>query len=478
MAEQQSPGIFRQQALEHLSTPEQLDQLLQVTTRKSWVPILALGGGLVAAVVWSIVGTIPVAVEGEGVLVFPAKLVPFQAPASGQITALDVEEKDIVSKGQVLGRISQPELLQRLKQEQSRLAELVAQDEVLLKLHEKRMNLEKGSIERDRRRLKRRIETVQSAAERRKAKSDEFFARQRENITELNQITAKLAKDFQDEYDRWVELFKDKDATEVEVHKAHRDLSDSRVKLADVRLRMHEVELQRIEDERAYQQQMNLVADLQFELDELEVKLAKINQLWEERKSDSELRIQEVRASVERCQKEFEAKGLIVCEHSGRVSGVAAAVGQIVDVGARLGFIATQDSGDELMAVVYYDMKDGKQIGKKMIAHISPSMLPRERHGSIIGTVTSVSDYAVTTDAVTHVVGNPEVARRLTATGNKIQVLVSIEKDPSSSQVMWTSGRAPDENITEGTTVSVRTMVKSRRPITYVIPLLKEWSGS
>ena len=96
----------------------------------------------------------------------------------------------------------------------------------------------------------------------------------------------------------------------------------------------------------------------------------------------------------------------------------------------------------------------------------------------MIGTVTSVSDYAVTTDAVTHMVGNPEVARRLTASGNKIQELVSIEVDPSSSQPRWTSGRAPDEEVTEGTTVSVRTMVKSRRPITYVIPLLKEWSGS
>ena len=67
---------------------------------------------------------------------------------------------------------------------------------------------------------------------------------------------------------------------------------------------------------------------------------------------------------------------------------------------------------------------------------------------------------------------------RLTATGNKIQVLVSIEVDPLSSQFRWTSGRVPDEEITEGTTVSVRATVESRRPITYVIPLLKEWSGS
>ncbi len=479
MAEQQSPGIFRQQALEHLSTPEQLDQLLQVTTRKSWLPVLALVGGLVAAVVWSIVGSIPLAVEGEGIIVYPTKLVPLQALAAGQITALDVKEQDIVSKGQVLGKISQPELLQRREQEESRLAQLVATDEVLLRLHEERTNLERESVDRDRRRLKRRIETVQTTAEKRKASSDQFFASQQENITELSKETKKLAKDVEAEFAFWVKLFNDQQATEVEVHKAQRDLSDSRIRLADVRLRVHEIELQRIEAERAYQQQMNLVADLQFELAELVIKAAKVNQLWEERKYDSKLRIQEVRDSVDRCQKELEAKGLIISEHSGRISGVAAAVGQIVDMGERLGFIATEAPGDELVAAIYYNVGDGKKIDQGMVAHISPTMIPRERWGSMIGTVRSVSGRAVTTERVTHVVGNPEVARRLTATGNKIQVFASIDPDAlSKSGYKWTSGRGPDEKITQGTTVSVRITVESRRPITYVIPLLKEWSGS
>jgi len=479
MAEQQSPGIFRQQALEHLSTPEQLDQLLQVTTRKSWLPILALGAGLAAAVVWSIVGSIPLAVEGEGILVYPTKLVPFQAPALGQIQALYVQDGDQVSKGDVLGTIRQPELLQRLEQGKLRLAEVEARDAEFLRLHAERMQLEKESIEREHEQLSKRIAAVREAAERRKRESEEYFAKQRENIAELGQLATKLSDDVERVYDKWRALYEGQKAGDVEFLEAGTAYYDNRFKLADAKLREHEIELQELEAERAHQQQMDLVADLEFQILELQIQLKKIDQAWEEKKSDSKLRIQEIKDDIAGYEEELKVKGLVVSEYSGRVSGVTAAVGQIVSAGEWLGFIATEAPEDELVAAIYYNVADGKKIHKDMVAHISPSMIPRERWGSMIGTVAKVSERAVTTDGVTHVVGNPEVARRLTATGNKIEVFASIEPDPlSKSGFKWTSGRGPAEVITQGTTVSVRITVESRRPITYVIPVLKEWSGS
>jgi HlyD family secretion protein len=60
--------IFRQAALERLSSPEQLDQLMQVTTPKGWLALIALAGLLVTAVILGFVGSIPVTVTGQCIL--------------------------------------------------------------------------------------------------------------------------------------------------------------------------------------------------------------------------------------------------------------------------------------------------------------------------------------------------------------------------------------------------------------------------
>jgi hypothetical protein len=60
--------IFRKAALERLSSPEQLDQLMQVTTPKGWLALIALTGLLVMAVILGFVARIPITVTGQCIL--------------------------------------------------------------------------------------------------------------------------------------------------------------------------------------------------------------------------------------------------------------------------------------------------------------------------------------------------------------------------------------------------------------------------
>ncbi len=72
-------NIFRKEALERLSSPEQLDQLMQIVTPRSWLPLAALSSLLACGLVWSFVGRIPVTTSGKGVLVYddlPDKSLP------------------------------------------------------------------------------------------------------------------------------------------------------------------------------------------------------------------------------------------------------------------------------------------------------------------------------------------------------------------------------------------------------------------
>jgi hypothetical protein len=71
MADNPQTSIFRKESLERLSSPEQLDQLMQVVTPRSWIPLATLGSLIGLVALWAIFGRIPITVIGRGVIVRP-----------------------------------------------------------------------------------------------------------------------------------------------------------------------------------------------------------------------------------------------------------------------------------------------------------------------------------------------------------------------------------------------------------------------
>ncbi|HLM66603.1 MAG TPA: hypothetical protein VK358_03705, partial [Longimicrobium sp.] len=61
--------IFRSVALERLSSPEQLDQLMQVTTPRGWLLLVGVGALLATALVWGLLGSVPERIAGQGILI-------------------------------------------------------------------------------------------------------------------------------------------------------------------------------------------------------------------------------------------------------------------------------------------------------------------------------------------------------------------------------------------------------------------------
>lgn len=60
--------IYRKAALERLSSPEELDSLMQVTTPKGWLALLSLGCLILGALLWGFLGRIPTKVLGQGMI--------------------------------------------------------------------------------------------------------------------------------------------------------------------------------------------------------------------------------------------------------------------------------------------------------------------------------------------------------------------------------------------------------------------------
>ena len=60
---------FRKSALDKISSPEQLDQLMQFVNPRSWIILIAVLLMIVMGLVWGFVGVIRDSIDGRGILV-------------------------------------------------------------------------------------------------------------------------------------------------------------------------------------------------------------------------------------------------------------------------------------------------------------------------------------------------------------------------------------------------------------------------
>ena len=80
--------LYRKSALERISSPEQLDKALTVTSPMSWLALVAVTFVIVVTVIWSIIGTIPVTVTTTGIVASPVSTNAVYTPESGTVTSV------------------------------------------------------------------------------------------------------------------------------------------------------------------------------------------------------------------------------------------------------------------------------------------------------------------------------------------------------------------------------------------------------
>jgi HlyD family secretion protein len=127
--------VFRRVSLERLSSPEQLDALMHVTSSRGWLALLALCGVLAVALAWSVFGSIPSKVKGSCILIRPGGVNEIVAPGAGTLSDIAVDVGDEVKGGQTVARIERLDGLEQVKATEAKLAALRAQEASLKKIH-------------------------------------------------------------------------------------------------------------------------------------------------------------------------------------------------------------------------------------------------------------------------------------------------------------------------------------------------------
>lgn len=537
MNNKEKKQIFREESLERLSSPEKLDRLMQIVDRRDWLPLSTLGALVVAAIVWSIFGKIPVNVTSKGLLILPRRVVNIQSPVEGQLKQLEVQPGDCVKKDEVIATIDPFEIRQKLQLERETLAQLQGQEQQADTLQNQRTDLEITAIQQEqaskRQRLQdalqlspvlkdREIEAIEqertavqqqlteaqaltptlrdkelkAIAEQKLSLEQQLTDAQaiapvlkersekRRSLAEQGAISTDQILEAEQQYKQNLQdiskLKAELQQLETQKTEVEQKYLDNLQVISDRQARLRELDVKETETQQKYQENLSTISQLKAELQQLDTQVKILEQQNLEASAGRENPIQEVQHNIAQFKKQLEFNQQIKSPYTGCILELTASNSSVLNPGDRLGSIKVDDSSDSISSVAYFPVGDGKKIQSGMKIYITPDTVRRERFGGIVGTVTQVSSFPITKEGASSLVGNAEVVEEIVSqVGSVIAVQAQLELDPSTpSGYKWSSSTGPKNlEISSGTTTIARVTVENQAPIALILPILREWSG-
>ena len=215
------------------------------------------------------------------------------------------------------------------------------------------------------------------------------------------------------------------------------------------------------------------LAQRQQELSSLEDSLAARDGQREQQIKQQQARIQARNEEINRiAQIKAPIQGCVIDRNVQR--------GEVVQPGSTLFTLDAGMKETNLESLAFFSPGDGKRLKAGQRVRITPSSTKQQRHGGIEGEVISIRRLPVNDQALVKRLGLESLldAVRTKPRAPLIEVKTSMKKDSSTiSGYDWGGGPGPELEITTGTPTEVRVLVDERRPISYVIPILRDLTG-
>ncbi len=415
-----APQIFRQAALDRLSSPEQLDRLVTIARPRDWLGLATILALVALALVWSLFASVPTRVTGSGIFV-PAggRLSEAVSPADGTVVALSLQPGDGVQAGQILVRLGRPDLSQALENARLQAADL---------------ERELGQS---------RNQTGAYAA----ARAETLKAR-RAALQQSAASAADRAQALERRLTSYEALQRQGYASATTVEGVRQELAAARQGASDARAQMSQLEA----DEASARNQSTQTV------------------------SDAGEKLAQARRHVQELALQLQQTTDVPSPASGRVTEVKTAVGARVGPGTPLASIETGRSGLQLL--LYLPPDQGKRVKPGMDVRISPSTAKKEEFGTLVGVVRSVSEFPSTPEGLRGVLQNDQLVRQFSAKGPPFAARIDLfPSSQTRSGYRWASGKGPDAKIGSGTLAEADVTVRSQPPISFVLPFLRKASG-
>jgi HlyD family secretion protein len=409
--------LFRKQVMDKIASPEQLNNVMQLQDANSWLLLLACACLLATAAVWGVWGSVPNRVHASGILINQTGLSDVVSVAAGQVTSLAVDVGDDVRPGEVIARIAQPELIAEIESQRAQLAEMKRNLEKSRELSTQDVQLKASATSSQRIGLRSQIDA---------------------SLQEQRDLNQKLLTQ--------QELLEKGLVTQDTVLITRRDLRAAQNNVKALQAQLERTVADTFSIKRANETELLADAD---RIRELERRIA---------------------LSVEKLQRQAE----IVSTQAGRVVEVRASVGDVIAPGTPIASLErTADKGG-LEALLYVDSRIGKRVQPGMQVNLAPSVVRRERHGVMLGKVTSVEGFASTRRGMMRVLHNESLVDAFMADTASAPIALRVQLDVDASTptgYRWSSGRGPSLILSSGTRLDAAITTDTQRPISLIFRL-------
>ena len=411
--------IFRKVALDRLSSPEQLDLILRVTGPRNWLALTGLFAVLTVGVVWGYTGTIATKATGQGVIVRSGTVLNVVSIGAGLVTSINAKLGDRVKANQLVARVSQPEMLEKIRLARAALDEARGIRERNLRLRAQGAQLQVDAIVRDKANAQREILELQDQAK-----------LTTEQIAVDDQLLTKglIAK---------------------------QQTLVNRQKLININGQIE-----------------SLKAKIkQIDSEEYTAKTQPVQ-------SDEEMRarITDLERNVAGLERQMEISSSVISPYAGEVIEMKAVPGGLVTTGAPI--LSIQPEEKALEVLVYLPSEKVKAVRPGMEAQVSPSMIKREEFGFIRSHVVYVGQFPASTDALMRNFENQTLVQSIAASGPVTELRVAMQRDPgTTSGFKWSSPKGPAITLTSGTLCSVLVVTREQTPISLLFPFMKSKLG-
>ena len=410
--------LFRKVSLERLSSPEQLDQLIQVTSPRGWLALAALGFLIVWGVIWSIVGRIPEKISGRGILIKSGGIHEIVAPGAGVLDELYVKAGDDIRPGQVLARINQPALLEKLRSTRQDVADLRLQ-------YQNSQDL--AVIEES--------QQMKSSAKQRAA----LVERVRATEQTIEWLTVQV-KESEGLLKKGLITRQDLVNTKQQLDSAKQTLLTTQASLGDLSLALTRLKAQQARDAASMKNQL-ANAETTLLQDEMQ----------------------------------YEDTSRVVSPYQGRVVEVDIDANSLVTAGTGvLKLELTGDAVQSLQAIIFLPPGSGKKAHLAMDVQVSPSTVEQETYGFMRGIVTRVAEYPASRSSMMELLQDDALVELLMAGGAPIRVETDLIPDPRTpSGYKWSTSDGPSMRLQPGTMAICSVVLDERSPISMLIPYVK-----
>lgn len=407
-------SIFRQSALDRLSSPDRNDAPLKLVRAPAWLLLGALVAAIVAALIWAMMTHSPVKVAAPGVLIGQNGLSEIVSNEAGRIDRVLVTTGQQLRAGDPVAIVVRTDLERDLAEARAKLKAAQARYARLTSFYQDRGRRGEGADAL-------RLATLRES---RRALED----RARFLSEKLVQMRALTARGFI-QPDRIVDV--EADLAEARERIANQGEAAVRVRV-DANTKTGEASLALFDEQRTIEEQGREIARLTAQLSE---------------------------------------QRLIRAREAGQVTEIKVSGGDVIGAGSAVATLAPATGDAGLVALLYVPVAEGKRIQPGMRAEITPANVERAVYGHISGRVLSVAPLPATAEGVRRVLRNDALVTQLMAGGAPIEVRVALDRDRTTpSGYRWSASKGPRGGISAGSALKGQVVIDRKRLIALLFP--------